>query len=121
MKYLAILFFISLSASADVDPSSGNLNGMRQTGDLVSVRLVPGEPVHFFVVGKEEGQLDLSHMKLRVRRLSPGPEKTLSTKQNGNMFSLREKLDSSKPTQLEITTETPGKEESFRFQLYEKR
>ena len=100
---------------AAVEPIQSQTDILRQEGKLVSVRIVRGEPLKIFVVGREEAQLDLSKMKLVVRRLQPFPEKNLRLEKQGESFLVMDpfKVDSD----IEVKTELKGTSESFRFKV----
>jgi hypothetical protein len=90
---------------------------MRAEGQLVSVRLVVGEPIRIFVVGREEAKLNLSDMTLTVKRLSPYPGKILKIDQNNNYISISDPVDLKKFTDIEVTTKVKNKSETFRFKV----
>lgn len=120
MKLLLISFFLSGAAFAQGvldDPNQVRITELKQEGHLVSIRIVRGEPVRIFVVGKEEAKLDLSRLKLTVRRIKPYPGKILRTSLDNNYFIISDPIDLQKTTDLEVTTEIKNQSETLRFKL----
>lgn len=118
----ALLMFsglVSAQMSTD-DPSRADLTALRREGRLISIQLIPKNPIKIFVVGREEAQLDLSDLKLFVRRLSPSPSKTLTATREGDHFVLNELIDPDRPTDLEIMTRSKGQSETFHFKIQNK-
>lgn len=98
-------------------PARADTYEFKQQGDLATVRMVVGEPIRFFVVGREEAKLDMSNLKLTVRRLKPYPAKELTLDREGNTFEITEPLDTKQATQLEVKTELKGKSETLQFNI----
>ena len=97
------------------NPLQSQSDLLRQEGRLVSVQLTRGEPLKILVVGREEAKLDLSKMKLVVRRLQPFPEKNLRLEKQGENFLVLDPVKGD--ADLEVTTELKGSTESFRFKV----
>jgi hypothetical protein len=114
------LLFSFVAKGSPLNPESANNEILRQNGNLVSVQLVLGEPVRIFVVGKEEAKLDLSKLKLTVRRITPYPSKEYSLDRTGDFFVITEPIDLKKPIDLEITTKVKEESETLRFNLNNK-
>ncbi len=121
MKKILSLLVISQMCLAQVpgvnDPSKANLDMLNRDGKLVSIQIVPKQPLQIFVVGKEVAQFDPSELKLIVHRLSPGPKKFLESSRNGDHFIISEPLSNQEQTELEITAKTKKKSETFRFKI----
>lgn len=120
MKLLIVFLFSNLAfAQAPLVGNPGEFNSdvLKHEGRLVTVQLVMGEPIRIFVVGKEEAKLDLSQMKLSVRRLKPYPESQLVTDQLSNSYTISKSSDLKEGTELELTTEIKNKKETHRFKL----
>jgi hypothetical protein len=100
-----------------IDPSHADLRGLNQNGSMVSIRLEPSRPISFYVVGKEEAEVDLSQLQVVVRNLSKGDGRILSSHQEGNRYVIDEPLDLEQPTDLEVTAKTPIKAETFHFKI----
>ncbi len=113
LSLLFIFQFVFAQGPAD-DPNRPEFAQVRQSGQLVSVRISMGQPIKIFVVGNDEAHLDLSQLTLRVRRLNP-PEKTLSISQQKDYFTITEPLE--KDTDLEVSTKIKNKTETFRFKI----
>lgn len=92
---------------------------LTQAGQMISLRLVVGEPVRIFVVGKEEAKIDLDSLKLTVRRLSPYPAQVLSLSQKGDVFTITEPVNLETENLLEVTTKVKNKTEKFKFKVYQ--
>ena len=81
MKHLLILALLmpqmAYAQSYTSDLNLPELSTLKQEGQLLSIRIRLGEPLRIFVVGREEAKLDLSDLKLTVKRLEPYPVHTL--------------------------------------------
>lgn len=117
--FITLFAPLLVSAQTPLDNSTQLHSTMlNQQGQLVSVRLVLGEPIRIFVVGKEEAKLDLSKLKLTVRRLKPYPGKVLSLDQNvGGYFTISEPVNLKEPTDLDVTTKIKDQTETLHFKL----
>lgn len=120
MRFALICVFISQFVFAQGNFEDLSRPDIKKEGQLVSVRIVIGEPVRIFVVGKEEAKLDWSDLKLTVRRLKPYPGKILSTNQKNGYFVISEPIDLQKGTDLEVTTKIKDKTETLHFKIEEK-
>ena len=121
MKYsryflMIVLIKVSIFALAQ-NPSSSPVQEYREEGQLLSVRLVVSEPIRIFVVGKEEAKIDLSDLKLTVRRLKPYPAREFTASRKGDYFEVSEPKDLSRATNLEVKAETRGRVETLNFKL----
>lgn len=123
MKFFIFLLIIPLLASAQTyvgDPTQSLPYTVRQEGRLLSLRLVLGEPVKLFVIGKEEAKLDLSTLKLTVRRLKPYPGKILSLNKYGDYYEIEKPMLMGAKSEIEVVTNLKGKKETFHFRVSEK-
>lgn len=123
MKFFISLLIIPLLASAQTyvgDPTQSLPYTVRQEGRLLSLRLILGEPVKLFVIGKEEAKLDLSTLKLTVRRLKPYPEKFLSLNKYGDYYEIEKPTLKGEKSEIEVVTNLKGKKETFHFRVSEK-
>jgi hypothetical protein len=90
---------------------------LKQEGQMLSIRIVPGEPLKIFVLGREEAKADLTNLKLTIRRMKPYPAKTLSLSKSGDYFIVNEK-NLKGPLELEVNaTVKEEKAEKFYFNL----
>ena len=122
MKYL-IGFLLSSLCFAEGTYEQLNrpdLGMLRQEGKLVSVGIVLGEPVKIFVIGKEEAKMDLTDLKLTVRRLQPYPAKTLAVSRSSDYFIISEPNAFEKTSRIEVTTKVKNKTETLRFKIESK-
>lgn len=90
---------------------------LKNQGGLLSLRISTTEPVKIYVVGKEEAQLDLSQLKLKVRRLEPYPAADIAIDQQTGYFTLKSSLQELKGAHLEVTTEHQDKTEVFKLKM----
>lgn len=118
---ISLLFFAGVAGAQvkAVEPVQNNVDILKQQGQLFTVQVRRGEPLKIFVVGREEAKLDLSNMKLVVRRLKPMPQKNLEVQQAEGYYLVKEPVGAN--TDLEVTTEMKGTTETFRFKLPEKK
>lgn len=115
---VAVSAVAQVSQSPDIiDPSHADLRTLNQSGSLVSIRLEPHHPISFYVVGKEEAEIDLSQLQVVVRSLSQGEGRILNSHQEGNRYIIDEPLDLEQPTDLEVTAKTHDKAETFHFKI----
>ncbi len=124
MKLLFVSCFIAALSSLDVfgqaitgEVNSPKSNVILQQGQLVSLRLVIGQPIRIFVVGREEAKLNLSQMSLSVRRLKPYPAKVLSLDRFDNYFVISEPVDLKTTTDIEVITKIKNRSETLRFKI----
>jgi hypothetical protein len=123
MKLFLLLFLYSSLLFAQAysdDPSRIDPNVMRASGNIVSLRLVLGEPIKLFVVGREEAKLDLSQLSLTVRRLSPYPGTNLKLNRLGDYFVLADSPELNQTTNIEVTAQVKNKIEKFQFKIKNK-
>ncbi len=128
MKILSVLIlivfqFVTFNTSAQNRPGYSTEPGLReftQNGELVSIRIVIGEPLRIFVVGKEEAKLNLSDLQLTVRRLKPYPGQTLTTNLKDDHFIVSEPGEFKETTDLAITTKIKNKSETLNFKINQK-
>jgi hypothetical protein len=92
---------IALAQPNPLDHSHPDKQILRKNGQLVSLRIELGQPVRFFVVGREEAKID--SYKLSVRRLEPNPGKEIHLVPQGDHFILQEAVDPRNPFKLEVT------------------
>jgi len=90
---------------------------IHKEGKLVSIKIMKGNPVRIFVVGREEAQINLKDLTLTIRRLKPYPGKVLKLDRNGEYFEVKDKAEFERSSELEISTGIDGKTESFNVKL----
>lgn len=123
MKYMVVLglFLFANIIRADQhseDPERSSVEVMMKEGRLMSVSLTLGNPIRIFVTGREEGKLDLSKMKLTVRRLQPYPPQELKVNRDGSFYTVVNRDLQNQPFQeLEVTTSIYKTSESFNFRI----
>ena len=110
------------------DPTATDVQVLSQQGDLVSVKVVIGEPIKIFVLGREEAQLDFSNLKinaeydssglsLQVKKIKPSSKKILTLVKHADHISVNDSEKNEKPYELEITTKVNNKQEQFKFKI----
>ncbi len=104
-------------AQNETDPLASPSQQWRKQGQLVSIQIVKGNPVRIFVVGREEAKLDLSNLKLTVKRLKPYPGKVLTVDRAQNYFVIPNTNEFNKVKDLEIQTIYNGQSETLRLDL----
>lgn len=117
---LSLLFFSSLvfAGPATEDPERSSAETMMKQGRMMSVSLTLGNPLRIFVSGKEEGKLDLSKLKLTVRRLQPYPQQELKVNKDGNFYTVVNRDGSKTPfEEIEVTTSVHKTNETFNFKI----
>lgn len=100
--------------------NKSSVNEFTQEGELVSIRLVMGEPLRIFVVGKEEAKVNLSDLNIIVRRLKPYPGQTLTTSIQGDHFIVSKPEELKGTTDIAITTKIKSKSETLNFKINQK-
>jgi hypothetical protein len=111
------------------EPFPSDAQVLIQQGNLVSVKVVRGEPIKIFVVGREQASVDLSSLNwdvqfdpsdfslsLRSLRTKKSP-KILSFKKENNYYVISNPSFDDKVFTLEVTTKTKGKKEVFKFKV----
>lgn len=107
----------ALSQDPQNNPTLAHTPELRQEGNMFTVRIVMGEPMRIFVLGKEEAKLDLSQLHLTVRRLQPYPAKMLTARRNGDYYIVTDLPASERTGDWEVTTKLKNKTETLRFKL----
>lgn len=117
-----LLLSVDVSAQSIDDPlRPDNSSVLKQQGKLFTIQIVPGEPIRFFVVGKEEAKLDLSKLAVTVRRVEPYPGKILSLDRQNDYFVSENSSELKDATAIEVTAKIKAKAETIRFQLDNKK
>lgn len=114
---LALAFSISAMAQGLDSPQSQSPQTFRQQGRLFTIELVWGEPLRFFVAGKEEGKLDLAEVKMTVRRLKPYPGREMKLSLENGAFTTAVAQDLKDATVLEVKAQSKTKTDKVRFEL----
>ncbi len=117
MKKLIFGIFIMTQFLRPLLFAGSDVLELKQEGQLVSIRIVKGEPLRIFVIGKEEAKLDLSSLELTVRRLKPYPGRTLTTSLQDGYFIISEPSDLKETTDIAVTTKIKNKSETLRFKI----
>lgn len=118
MMYLKIVLvmLIALPVFADIHSEDREDYASKvQAGKLVTVTLTLGNPLKLFVSGKEEARLDLSKMKLKVRRLSPYPGEELKVSRDGQFYTIQ--TSKVTPDKIEVTATVNENRDTFQFDV----
>lgn len=124
MKLLVTnLFILSFGWGLGFDDSVGTENSkmLKQQGRIFTVQLLLGEPIRFFVVGREEAKVDLNDLSVTVRRIQPYPGKVFSLDRQDDYFVVTEPNDLKSATTLEVTAKTKTKVDKVQFQIENRR
>ncbi|MBK7845448.1 MAG: hypothetical protein IPJ71_17515 [Bdellovibrionales bacterium] len=108
--------FPSFSQSVDLDAQSKGFAGLRQSGELVSLELVPkGKQLRLKLVGNEAASVKMGEVSVEATYGFGKVKKRLTvTKQQGEFLITRDKVE---PVDLNIRVMTPDQVEDFDFQL----
>jgi len=98
-----------------VEPVQTTVDVLKQEGRLVSVSLSLGEPLKIFVVGREEAQIDLSQMKLKIRKIKNGTSSDVGLQKHDGYYTLSEPLEL--PAELDVQTRLKTNTENFHFKI----
>lgn len=122
MKTILITLFFVFSLVCKAEEFSSEKSGQTylqkqmQEGRLINVTLTLGNPLKIFVTGKEEAQLNLKNLKLRIRRLDPYAGEELIFNKEGQFYTVKlpvtPKLDG-----IEVITSLNNQTESFHFKI----
>jgi hypothetical protein len=94
-----------------------NTSYLRQQGQFMTVQLVVGEPLKFFVLGREEANLDLKGFTLTVQRVAPYPGKVLSLEKQNNFFVVSDSSELKNATELEVKAQSKTKVDAVHFKI----
>jgi hypothetical protein len=116
--FFLVIFCLSAFANSSEDLSSPQgATRLRQQGQLFTVQLVIGEPLRFYVVGKEEAKVDFEALKMTVRRLKPYPGKILTLDFKDGYFFAAESPELKDATTLEVTAKSKTNVDKVQFSI----
>lgn len=119
--------FINAQNTGRAFPS--DIEMLTQHGNLVSVRIVKGEPIKIFVFEKEAAEIDFSgarlgaqfvpvDLSLNVRQIGAKKiSRILKLKRENDYFVIRNPDSTDKSYTLEVTTKVKDKKEVFIFKV----
>lgn len=117
-RALVALLAVAANAQGLEDPlGPSNPSVLKQQGRLFTVQIVRGEPIRFYVVGREEAAVDLSKLSVTVRRLEPSPGRVLVLDRQNDYFVSQASSELKEATAIEVTAKTKSKVESIRLQI----
>lgn len=115
MKRSLLFLFIApmaLAQSFFADPVGTKSPTQPLESQMLSIRVVIGEPIKIFVVGREEAVLDWSSLELSVRRLNPFPQ-DLAVERRESYFM----VPAQSTADLEVTAKANGQQEKLRVRV----
>lgn len=112
---MSLISLVAVAQSNMMDPSDSSV--LKQQGKIFTFQILPGEPVRFFVVGREEAKIDLSNLAVTVRRLKPYPGQVLTLSRKDDYFVAEDDKELKDAIALEVTAKASQKIEKMRFQL----
>jgi hypothetical protein len=119
IQSITILFLSLFSLGQSLTPAEKmNSRTLLQQGQLVSIRLEMGQPIKFYVVGKERAKLDLKTAKFSVRKVSPLPGETLQIDEHGDYFTVpNQRHAGGEPLELAVTVQSKDQAETLHFKV----
>lgn len=94
--FLVMLSFPVFAQQAGLEQFSKFADPMQREGKLLSLHISRGNPVRFFLAGKEEARFDSKSPRLQVRLLEPFREKVLRFDRFDNYFEVSVFAETSK-------------------------
>lgn len=131
MTYLAVLMmvpFMIFAQKTTPDSEKNEFSVISQQGSLFSLKVVPGNPIKIFVLGRESAEIDISNIDLSaeldvsdlsisIRQVGKTNGPFLKIKKVKKHFELVEPLKMSTETVLEMKAQQKDKEETFKVKI----
>jgi hypothetical protein len=125
---LQILIFSFLIFAQSNIPPKTDFEVIREQGSLFSLKVVPGKPIKFFIVGREEAELDLSKTKwsadvdlanlsVSVKQTNPNTGKILKIKRFENHYIVDDPLELTNGTELRLQIKDKKDKEPQSFKV----
>ncbi len=126
---LHTLFLSLLIFSQTPTPPKTAIEVVNEQGSLFAVKFVPGQPIKFYIVGREEAELDLSKTKwaadldpsslsVNLRQTNPKPGKILKIKRLENHYIVDDPLALTNGTELHLRFQDKNKQDhSFKVKV----
>ncbi|MBY0385915.1 hypothetical protein K2X05_12220 [bacterium] len=110
LHFLICVFLISAQPT---NPAQTDIEVIREQGSLLNIKFVPGKPIKFFIVGREEAEIDLSKTKWKadvdfsnlsvsLKQTNPNPGKVLKIKRFENHYIVDDPLQLNHGTELQV-------------------
>jgi hypothetical protein len=97
-------------------PPTDLRSGSLHSGDLFTVKMVPGDnETSFFVVGKKTGSFKIDKMKMEVVFSAGGEEKRMTLTRKDQAFIFPQKFE--KDLRLELKGEKPGEIDKLNIKI----
>lgn len=118
-SFLFICLFFPFSIFAQTQDRLANPQEeiLQKEGSLISVKIVVGEPLRLYITGKEQAKINLTDLKLTVRRVLPKPRQELTLNRLESHFEIPVKLDPGQSNDFEVTAEVQKKTEKLVFKI----
>jgi hypothetical protein len=126
--YTFLIPFLVLSQKTMPDSAKSDINVISQQGSLFSLKVVKGQPIKIFVLGREEAEVDLSSLKfdadvnfadlsVSIRQVNPKPGRILKIKRLKKHFEIDEPLLFNHDLELEVDASVKDKKETFKVKV----
>jgi hypothetical protein len=117
IKFILFLFLVPFATWAQ-DPNLGDVQLLKQSGQIFTVRLAPGEKnLKIYLAGKESSTIDWTKANLEVNRIKANdfrePYKVI---QRSDHFYI-EDFDHTQPVNIEVKARHKDKLETFQFRV----
>jgi len=119
--FIATFFILTYGWTQVFNDPNGPQNTLRQQGHLFTIQLVLGEPIRFFVAGREEAKLDMSDLSVTVRRIKPYPGKVIRLDRQNDYFVAASSNDLDTATEIEVIAKSKANSEKIKFKIESKR
>lgn len=129
-----LLFLISALIFSNAQTPNAPLSDVdviSRQGNLLSIRVVKGEPIRIYVLGRQEAEVDLSgiqvdlsldpsDMSINLKPKKTNSDRILKLKRKENYFVIENPVAEDTVYKLEVKTKADGKKETFKFKLKNK-
>ncbi len=127
---LTFLFSFFIWAQPSIPPKT-DFEVIREQGNLFSVKLVPGQPIKIYVVGREEAEIDLSktswaadvdlaNLSVSFKQTNPNPGKIFKIKRFENHYIVDDPLALTKGSEFNLQIKEKNKKpHSFKVKVRE--
>lgn len=127
IKILLTSLFV-FSQKTMPDSAKNEFEALSQQGSLFALKVVKGQPIKIFVIGREEAEIDLSkielaadldisNLSLSIRQTNPKPGKILKIKRIENHFEIAEPIAPKNDLVIEIQDTKKDKKETFKIKM----
>ena len=118
---MSFVFFAGLLVTGAFaqDPSRPQLNNLSQTGQLMTVKLVPKDKnLDIFLAGKPAAKIDLRNAEVEVTILDDANSpRNLKLIKRAGYYSVDELMNYSQPVDLQVKATVKDRSETFKFRV----